>query len=437
MPSWPSWPTGSPPTGSPSSPGRRWICPFRPPRRRPSARRAGRGRLHRIARAYAARACVGFPARGPGRVDWPDARRQQIRAIPPATGKWQLVDAHPDGGAGGPCSRPACPLASRPGVRRLRRPASGDEQCSISTPRLRARSPIASSSAGARLAKRSMSSCPAPVKQRPSCRHARLLPQHQHPAQLVTGRRQHTPARAVSDWMASHDVHVKPAVSVPGTTDDRPRKRSRRPGSPELRPPTSRIARTSPVDTFCPPRAPRTPCRAGAQIRRRAIPSRRDCSHRSVADPWNSTGRTSSPQRRTEPDRAERRSVSARAQEPVPQPIGEYPVGGELITCHGARPGKVVVRRGPQRASRGGEVPDLKVVAGRDGGRAAAELVAKTTTRTDGTVLTSPRMRAMPWSSDSWLPCQGATSGSTSKIIVLTDSSLASANRPASPVTRT
>ncbi|MGO9784436.1 MAG: hypothetical protein ACLPQY_32490 [Streptosporangiaceae bacterium] len=30
-----------------------------------------------------------------------------------------------------------------------------------------------------------------------------------------------------------------------------------------------------------------------------------------------------------------------------------------------------------------------------------AELVAKITTRSDGTVLASPRMRAMPWSSDS------------------------------------
>ena len=49
----------------------------------------------------------------------------------------------------------------------------------------------------------------------------------------------------------------------------------------------------------------------------------------------------------------------------------------------------------------------------------------------------SPRMRAMPRSSDSWLLCQGVTSGSTSKIMVLTDSSLALANRSASPVTRT
>ena len=37
---------------------------------------------------------------------------------------------------------------STAGSRRLRRPASGDEQYSVSTPRLRARSPIASSPAG-------------------------------------------------------------------------------------------------------------------------------------------------------------------------------------------------------------------------------------------------------------------------------------------------
>jgi hypothetical protein len=58
-------------------------------------------------------------------------------------------------------------LAFNAGVRRLRRPASGDEQYSVSTPRLRARSPIASSPARARLAKPSMSpACPTPVKQR-------------------------------------------------------------------------------------------------------------------------------------------------------------------------------------------------------------------------------------------------------------------------------
>ena len=90
-------------------------------------------------------------------------------------------------------------------------PGSGDSgglllgmtTCSVCTLRLRARSPIASISARARLAKPSMSkACPAPVKQR-RLADARFLPLHQHPAQLVTGRRQHTPARAVSDWMAS------------------------------------------------------------------------------------------------------------------------------------------------------------------------------------------------------------------------------------------
>ena len=43
----------------------------------------------------------------------------------------------------------------------------------------------------------------------------------------------------------------------------------------------------------------------------------------------------------------------------------------------------------------------------------------------------------MPRSRDSWLLCLGATSGSTSKIIVLTDSFLAAANKSAGPATRT
>ena len=58
-------------------------------------------------------------------------------------------------------------------------------------------------------------------------------------------------------------------------------------------------------------------------------------------------------------------------QERKPEPVGEYPVGGELITCHGARPGKVPVWRGPQRLLSGCQVPDLEAVAGRDGGRPA------------------------------------------------------------------
>lgn len=106
------------------------------------------------------------PRRRTRRVGWLDARRQQIRAIPRRRGKWQLVDVHPCGGAGaalaagrllafngrGPATRAAC---------------FWDEQCSVSAPRLRASSPIASSSARASLAKPSMSpACPTPVKQR-------------------------------------------------------------------------------------------------------------------------------------------------------------------------------------------------------------------------------------------------------------------------------
>jgi len=58
-------------------------------------------------------------------------------------------------------------------------------------------------------------------------------------------------------------------------------------------------------------------------------------------------------------------------QEREPEPVGEYPVGGELITGHGARPGKVLVWRGPQRLLGRCQVPDLNAVAGRDGRRAA------------------------------------------------------------------
>ncbi len=59
--------------------------------------------------------------------------------------------------------------------------------------------------------------------------------------------------------------------------------------------------------------------------------------------------------------------------------------------CLGSPP-QVVVAAGQQvaRISRAGQRRGMR-----------AELVAKTTTRTDGTVLTPPRMRAMPWSSDS------------------------------------
>jgi hypothetical protein len=60
-----------------------------------------------------------YPRRRARGVDWPDARRQQIRAIPPAPGKWQLVDAHPHRGAEGRARGRPTPGLQRPGVRRL------------------------------------------------------------------------------------------------------------------------------------------------------------------------------------------------------------------------------------------------------------------------------------------------------------------------------
>ncbi len=65
-----------------------------------------------------------------------------------------------------------------------------------------------------------------------------------------------------------------------------------------------------------------------------------------------------------------------------------------------------------------------------------AELVAKTTARTDGIILAWPRIRAMPRSRASGPLFQGATSGSTSKIIVLTASSAAQARRSSSRLER-
>src|ERR1700759_2860892 len=58
-------------------------------------------------------------------------------------------------------------------------------------------------------------------------------------------------------------------------------------------------------------------------------------------------------------------------QEGEPDPVGEYPVGGELITCHGARPGKLLVWCGPQRLLSGCQVPDLEALVYRVGRRAA------------------------------------------------------------------
>ena len=90
-PSWSSWPTGSPPTGSPSSPGRRPTCcsatatggrpPGAPRRARPAPPHSPglcRESLRRL------------PRRRAGGVDWPDARRQQMRAIPRqrGSGNW-------------------------------------------------------------------------------------------------------------------------------------------------------------------------------------------------------------------------------------------------------------------------------------------------------------------------------------------------------------
>ena len=82
-----------------------------------------------------------------------------------------------------------------------------------------------------------------------------------------------------------------------GTTGDRPRERSRRPGSLPTPPAGQPEDANQPGRHALSARAAMTPCPAGAQVRRRAIPPRRDCSHRSVADRRNSSGRTSSPQR--------------------------------------------------------------------------------------------------------------------------------------------
>jgi hypothetical protein len=106
-----------------------------------------------------------------------------------------------------------------------------------------------------------------------------------------------TRARAVPGWMASLWRSCDFGSFVLGTTGDRPRRRSRRPGSPELRLPASRKSANQPGWHALSARAAMTLCSAGAQVLCRAIPPRRDCSHRSVADRRNSTGRTSSPQR--------------------------------------------------------------------------------------------------------------------------------------------
>jgi hypothetical protein len=46
-------------------------------------------------------------------------------------------------------------------------------------------------------------------------------------------------------------------------------------------------------------------------------------------------------------------------QERKPEPVGKHAVGGKLITGHGARPGKALVRRDPQRLLGGRQVPEF------------------------------------------------------------------------------
>ena len=194
-------------------------------------------------------------------------------------------------------SRQADFWPSTAGVRRLRRPASGDEQCWVSTPRLRARSPIASSSARGPFGK-AFHVAGLPDPQLSSAVLPMPLPlQHQHPAQLAAGSRQHTPGRAVPEWMASLWRSCDFGSFVLGTAGDRPRKRSRRPGSPELRLPASRNSANQPGRHALSARAAMTLCSAGAPVLRRAIPLCRDCGYRSVAGRRNSAGRASSPQR--------------------------------------------------------------------------------------------------------------------------------------------
>jgi len=166
---------------------------------------------------------------------------------------------------GGAPRRAVRPEEERPGSRRapadtggrerqgLRRPASGDQQCSVSTPRLQARSPVASSSARARLAKPSMSpACPTPVKQRrlADARFLRstsiALSSLRAAASTLQGERSRT------GWPA-YGVHVNSAVSfsvLPAIAHVSVRVALAAPNS-ACRP--AGRARTSPVGTLCPP----------------------------------------------------------------------------------------------------------------------------------------------------------------------------------------
>ena len=201
------------------------------------------------------------------------------------------------------------PEEERPGSRRapadtggrerrgLRRPASGDEHVlglhAAPTGTLAGSEQLGPGPSGEAF---HVAGLPDPRQAAPSCR-CPLPPQHQHRAQLAAGSRQHTPGRAVPDWMAGLWRSCEFGSFVLGPAGDRPRKCSRRPGSPELRLPASRKSANQPGRHALSARAAMTPCPAGAQVLCRAIPPRRDCSHRSVAGRRNSSGRTSSPQR--------------------------------------------------------------------------------------------------------------------------------------------
>ncbi len=129
----------------------------------------------------------------------------------------------------------------------------GMSTSTVCTLRLRARSPVASSSARARLAKPSMSpACPTPVKQR-RLADARFLRSTSIAlsslrAAASTPRRE----RSRTGWPA-YGVHVNPAVSfsvLPAIAHVSVRVALAAPNS-ACRP--AGRARTSPVGTFCPP----------------------------------------------------------------------------------------------------------------------------------------------------------------------------------------
>jgi len=132
-------------------------------------------------------------------------------------------------------------------------PLLGMSTCSVCTLRLRARSPVASSSARARLAKPSMSpACPTPVKQRrlADARFLRstsiALSSLRAAASTLQGERSRT------GWPA-YGVHVNSAVSfsvLPAIAHVSVRVALAAPNS-ACRP--AGRARTSPVGTLCPP----------------------------------------------------------------------------------------------------------------------------------------------------------------------------------------